>query len=404
MKYLKKWEALSFKALLFVRQYKAHILLCVTILLTALGVKAFHEYAILNSKDFSFWDCLYRAFELFKLKGGDPDGRVPLSLKLARFLAPLATASGVGLVFFEYLYRNYMEIVVGTYKNHIIICGLSKKAESLIDNLITKENGKTNPFKNWRADIILIESNKEHENLARFEAMGVKIIIGSATETEVLKKANVLKAKSIIALTDKDETNVEISKTLTQIFKRYYEKHKVVDEKQLKSVIHLEDFFLLQAFKDYHEIKIPAAENSNSAIDFHAINVYQKAAQKILDDHAPDRLKEVKPGGQAVEILIMGLTVAGENILIEAAYIYHFLNCKKLKIHVVDIDIKKKVEQLVHFIPAIEEVVDILPIEQTDFLQNYKEEDLANISVCFVAKETDGESVYYSKALKQIFF
>ena len=401
--------------LLFIKRHSNKIFLLFFLALTLLGIFSFKLYGLWNSKGYTLLDTVYLTLQLYSFKWGDLNGRIPFTLHVVRILCPSASVSGIFLGFkrpienaFEDIFSWYTKRRIKFYDNHIIICGLSKRAELLTTDIINQkkrdieETGRTNI-----GEVVILESNPNNDNLSNYIYKGIKVIIGSAMDEQTLLNAGILKAKCFIAMTEKDEKNLEIAKKITDVFKKYYAEHQVAVKKQLKVIIHLEDFFYLQAFKDNHEVRIPDKNNSNSAIDFHSINVFQKAAQKAINKYSPDKFIEDlrrSPSADQAEILIMGLSQIGENILIQATYMYHFLNDKKLKIFIIDTDVTQKLNKIKHFVPALESIVQIVAIEQTEFLQNYPGYNIDNVSVNFVCKNTDGENVFYAKKLKQIFY
>jgi len=390
--------------MVFIKKYYKYLIALLFLFLLLAGTLGYYHYNFLNGGDKTFIDCIFLSMQLFALKFTDLGAEVPFYIYIFRFILPLATLVGFYLSFekpinqsFEGLYQHLTVFSIKRMENHVIVCGLSKRSEFLLNDMLKKNSGNQNH------QIVLIEKNSKHENLDRLVLQGVKVLIGSALDEKTLKKANIFNARAIITLTENDEINTEIAKKLTDIFKEYYKKKKYNSKKQLNAIIHLDDHFMLQTFKDYHEVRIPELATPISAIDFHATNIFKKAAQSIVDRNSPDQIKAIQPNDPAVEILILGLAGIGEHILIEATYIYHFLNLKKLKVYVVDNEVEKKVNKLLNFIPDLSNLIDMVIIEQTTFFQSTKDFELDKISVCFVAKETDGECIFYAKKLRQMF-
>ena len=103
-------------------------------------------------------------------------------------------------------------------------------------------------------------------------------------------------------------------------------------------------------------------------------------------------------------VLIQGLGLIGENVLIQAAHLYHFGNLKKVRFTIVDHDVDKKINNLLLKYPLLEHVADITHVEQTDFYRYPFNTKVDDVAVTFLCTEDDGEAIYYSKKLRQVFF
>lgn len=403
----------------YIKKHSKRIFVILFFLLTLMGTYGHLHYSIMNNKGFTILECFYYTLQLFTFKWEHLNGNIPFVLHLARFLCPTATWSGLFLGFkkpiegaLNEIFRWHTYRKIGELKGHVIICGLSKKAEILIQDIIN--NSESVKFLNLnltKANIVVVETNAEHEKINNYIYKGVKVVIGSAADKEVLIKAGVLNAKYMIVLTDSDETNLSIAKSLTDIFTELYNKSDFNFDNtkdQLKAIIHLRDFYHLQAFKDYHIVRIPENGNPNTAIDFYSINIFQKAAIKVIDKYAPDKIihSNLSVAKEAAEIIIIGLSDAGQNLLLQAAYMYHFKNLKKLKVTVIDNNIKDKLNKLIQFVPKLDNIIEIKQIEQVDFLESYLtiSSEFKNVSVCYIAKDSDGENVFLAKKAKQIFY
>ncbi len=102
-------------------------------------------------------------------------------------------------------YKKYkMESAIRTMENHIIICGYGKSgAETLRSlNFYTEE-------------VVVIDMDPDR--IEQLRELKVKYIEGDATDENVLKEANIVKAGSLISALPKDTDNVFVVLTARQI-------------------------------------------------------------------------------------------------------------------------------------------------------------------------------------------
>lgn len=159
---------------------------------------------------FSFFDALYMTVITLSTVGFME--LHPLSMS-GRIFTMLLIFGGVGVAFysltlvsqtviegelFQLRRRKRMEKRIAGYTGHTIVCGFGRLAEAVVREML--EAGE---------QVVVIESN---ENFAmQLTEMSVPFVIGSAYEDEILKLANIMKAKHLLALLPKDADNVYIS-------------------------------------------------------------------------------------------------------------------------------------------------------------------------------------------------
>lgn len=119
----------------------------------------------------------------------------------------IVITSGISLIFSsiiegtfgEIIRRQRMEKKLAKIKNHFIICGFGAVSEDVVNEFI-REN---KPF-------VLIEKDKNVLNKLLKEFPGILFVIGDATDDEILKNAQIEKAKGILAVLGKTADNLYI--------------------------------------------------------------------------------------------------------------------------------------------------------------------------------------------------
>jgi hypothetical protein len=363
-----------------------------------LGTISFHQYYVLHDIPPNWFSAFYASLQLFVLESGGVDGPIPLALEIARFLAPALTAGGIFLALWEPFNQSFLLFKIRFWKNHIIVCGLSKKAELLIMNFLSDEKEKF--------DIVLIELNPDHSSISHLRKKGVIVLDGDATDEEILLRANVLNAKYLLALTEDEKTNIHIAQKTSSVYNQFPE--KIPEENILQVNIHIDDFYTMNIFKEFHEKATPDMEEyrkGGSKIDYHAFSIYQLAAMSMVDNFSPDKYVSLSNDDDPpAHLLILGDNVAVQYLILEAAQMYHFANLHKTRITVVADDVQSILQKIRTHYPFLDQTVDIEYVSTDDFFRFPCPIPCDELSVCFVALDDDGKSVYYSRKLRQHLF
>ena len=361
-----------------------------------IGTLGYYQYSLLHNEPIDWPTYLYKSLQLFGLRFSTMARPYPLLLEVARFLAPSITASAFFMAIWKPINLEFQLFRIRYFrKEHVVVCGLSKKAELLIKDFL-KANYK----------VVVIELNQEHGSISNLREKGVIILHGNATDDDMLNEANILKAKFLLALTDTEETNILIAKTATEIFNKYYD--KILDDNVLQLILHIDDYYTMQVFKEFHEKAIPTDEKIRkglSKIDFHAFSIRQLAAAFIVDNYSPDQYIRLRnESNPPAHILILGGGIATQYLIIEVAQMFHFANLKATKITVVADDISTLSDIIKTRYPFLEKAVNIAFEETRNFFKNPSPILCDYISLCYVALDDDGESIHYSRQLRQHLF
>ena len=128
-----------------------------------LGTIGFYQHGVLHDEPLTWLSSLYLSLQLFVMNSGGVGEPIPLTLEISRFLAPALTAGGIFLALWQPLNQNFLLFKIRFWKDHIIVCGLSRKAELLIlDHL--KHEGKN-------SRIVVIEPNAEHGSISHMRCV-----------------------------------------------------------------------------------------------------------------------------------------------------------------------------------------------------------------------------------------
>lgn len=363
-----------------------------------LGTIGFYQHGVLHDEPLTWLSSFYLSLQLFVMNSGGVGEPIPLTLEISRFLAPALTAGGIFLALWEPLNQNFLLFKIRFWKDHIIVCGLSRKAELLILDHIKHEG------KNSR--IVVIEPNTEHGSISHMRKKGVIVLEGNAIDEDMLHKANILKAKVLLALTNDERINIHVAQKATHIYNQF--PAALLPNNILQVVLHIDDFYTMNVFKEFHEKAVPdnvAFRQGGSKMDYHVFSIYQLAAIFMIDSFSPDKYVNLNDAGDpAAHLLIMGDNLAAQYLILEAAQMYHFANLKKTKITVVADDVTLISSKINSLYPFLDKTVELRYENTNDFFVDPCPVSCDEISLCFVALDDDGKSVYYSRKLRQHLF
>lgn len=363
-----------------------------------LGMIGFHQYDLLNETKPYWLSNFYSSIQLFVLESGGLPGQVPLILEITRFLAPSLTAGGIFLALWEPINQSYLLFKLRFWKNHIIVCGLSRKAELLILDYLKHQGNQ--------AKIVVIDSNGEHGSISNLRKKKVIVLEGNALDEMMLHKANVLNARILLALTNDEKVNIHVAQKATHIYNQH--PASILQDNILQIVLHIDDFYTMNIFKEFHEKAIPENDQfrkGGSKIDYHVFSIYQLAAIFMIDHFSPDKYVSLtQPEDPAAHLLIVGDNLAAQFLILEAAQMCHFANLKRTKITVVADDVAQIAEKIASLYPFLVNAVELAYVNTNDFFDGTYPVPCDDIAVCYVALDDDGKSVYYSRKLRQHFF
>jgi hypothetical protein len=293
-------------------------------------------------------DSIYNTFRifLFDMERPNPDTPLPLSLEIARWIAPFVTSFYAGKAIL-YIFKNQIALLK-LDEGHIIICGAGEKGRTLGTEwlrLVQDEN-----HKDYGKKVFFIEIDQNNPNIESLQELGAIVVHGRAQDEEILKKVKVEKASYFITTTDKDTTNMEIISTLINL-----DEVKDSDTKPSCYVhlLHNEFYDFFMAKKFYKDI---VDEDGNQkevpVIDLKIFNLYSNSARmlfkdRVLGDNIFKTAEDIKDKTKKVKLAIFGFGKLAENVLIHSLHLGHFYNQNPIEVTVVydkDMDKNKNLE------------------------------------------------------------
>lgn len=235
-------------------------------------------------------------------------------------------------------------------RDHVVICGLGRKAVVLAEQFL--KNGKR---------LVLIERNENNPSAKRFRDEGAIVLIGDATDSALLRKAQVGRAKRIFCLCPDDESNAQIC----------MQSWELMDKKRRKPIsclVHVTSPDLCGLLR----LEMVKKETTDHfRVEF--FNIFQTGAWALLNQYPPFDEKAGQ-AGKAPRLLIAGLGRFGKNVLLGAAKRWRQINSdskNRLRVTVVDKDAEPKTRALSLAYPKLQTICDVIPwtadIESPEF-------------------------------------
>ena len=319
----------------------------------------------------SVWDALYRDLQLIVLEGSALEGlTVPWELQVARFLVPFVAAYA-GLKGLAALFREQVGLLLVRLVPHrIVVCGLGERGSLIARSL--RERGER---------VLVIEKNQSNELIEPSRRAGAVVLVGDATDVDLLSAAQVHRARHLIAVCGEDRTNAEVALRAREVASRR-------TSGALTCVVHIVDPQLCTLLKAYE-----IGEHYREGFKLDCFNVFETGARAMLREYPPFGAQDV--GGGEPHLVIVGLGRLGQSLLVQAARSWKGARrpaAEQLRVTVVDRQAGGKTAALLVRYPQLDNVCHLIPreidvespeFERGDFLfDSHGRCDVTQVYVC----------------------
>jgi hypothetical protein len=180
---------------------------------------------------------------------------------------------------------------------------------------------------------VIIEHDDHNDWLEACWAMGAVVLLGDATDTNLLRKARLHKARCVVAVCNDDGINAEVA-----VRARALSAGREKDP--LRCILHLVDPQLCDLLRE-QETRLGKA----ATLQLELFNVFDQGAQILINEH-PLTSKVKGDEHAAPHILIVGLGHLGESLLMHAARKWHSQKDGNGRLHftIVDQEAEVRVE------------------------------------------------------------
>jgi len=170
-----------------------------------LGSQGVHQQQLAAGKMITWADAVYFSLRLFTFSYDLPGEGTPYAassplLQVARFLAPAAVfyAAFKGFLFAVSQQVNVWRL--RRWRGHSVVCGAGKRGRLVALNL--RSEGR---------QVVVVERDPANEAIGELRSAGVRVIVGSATDSVCQEQARMETAALVVALTTTEESNLEVA-------------------------------------------------------------------------------------------------------------------------------------------------------------------------------------------------
>lgn len=300
----------------------------------ALGYIGFDRHHA--SDGYGVGDLLIRSIQLFVLESSAVDPPAPWQLEVARVLAPtVAVYAAIAAAVALFRDQVRMAKVRLLYRDHTVIAGLGRKGLPLANALRAA---------GWRP--VVIESDERNTALPGARERGLTVIVGDARKEELLARAQVGRARHLVALCGNDGDNLDVGFTAASLERRR--------AYPLRCLLHVEDTDLRRMLKSAEV----GAGRSPLRLEF--FSLWETGARLLLDHHPP--FPEEVPGGG--HVVVVGFEEFGASVLLHSVRLWRDReDGGELRVSVVDPDARSRVEDLVEAQPELRGACTLAPVE-----------------------------------------
>ena len=423
------------------RQFYIPIIL--TLITVVLGMISFHAVF----PDYPFFRKLYYTFQLFSMESGDrfyENGSQPLPVTLifniARFTAVAAIFATIVLAILSAMKYKFNQMRLFWIKGHTIICGLGNMGLAIAEKIHNKRK------------LVIIERDSSNEHLEKLQHAGAIIVKENARDVSVLNKVRFRHARCLVALTGNDFDNLTIikhvidtkkddspskatlslianidSRNLKTSVTDEWQTGRVTSEPGLRKTLNIyykkscdvlsgkisgndisglkEELIILKKWLKNYD---PATDTCRNIMENVILfNKNQLAARYIFLNYPPDRFRTITmPDEKALEILILGFSHIGEELLRLFVQNCHYLTREKTKITLACLDGEVIEERTLSKYPTLRQIIDFRCIKQnphhlTRHLLEHNE--ISAVDVIYICSGEDRFQASYSSRAKELF-
>jgi voltage-gated potassium channel Kch len=332
------WAPRRTKLRRFWRDYQWPILLGLELLLLFCGYRGFQAYSIARGESPTTLDILYVTLQLIAMESGALTGPLNWQLEVARLLLPAVTAYTAAAAFAVLFREQVQRISLWFIRDHVVICGLGQKGFLLASR-----------FRDQGARVLCIELDEASDRLPLCRERGALAMVGDATDSAVLARAAVQRARWLIAVCGDDGVNAEIAVAARQLSGRRR-------RGTLTCIIHIVDPQLCVLLR---EREIAAGVLPHFRLEL--FNIFDRGARILLRQHPPF----VPPLDPPPHLLVIALGGLGAGLVTYAAQSWRDQSppgSGRLTITIVDREAEARIESLTVRYPRLPDVCQLIPL------------------------------------------
>jgi hypothetical protein len=270
-----------------------------TALALVFGMVGFAQYYAAQSESYTLTDTLYGTLQLFTLNAGFASGTLPVTLDMARFLAPAVMVYVVVLTIFA-LGKKHLALLF--IRRHTVVCGLGSLGRMLARD-----------YRVHGANVIAIDRAVTEEMRSFCADHGILLLDKEINDVEDLQAARLHLAERLVIACGDDAVNLSVLMNATSS----------VDGRSASSPLDC----LIQ-IRDLHACAAHFALNTlkPKGMALNYIDPDLTLAHKVLERYPLDYERIAENDPRQVHLMLIGFSRAAEKMLLAAAYTAHCAN------------------------------------------------------------------------------
>jgi hypothetical protein len=240
--------------------------------------------------DMGFLDMIYKLPDFFTFDIPGVLANETWQLQVARWLGPVVAAAA----FFQataILFKEQFDLWrITRAKDHTIVVGLGEKGSRIATDFVRQGR-----------NVVAIERDATAPRIDQAKAAGVKVLIGDASDPDLLLRARVRHATDLISLCGADGDNVEVA----AVARRVHDD----DDGPMLCTVHLLDGQLCSL------LRLEELRGLESGVRLDFMNTYQRGARLWLNQTTP---LEPQADGSPPHLVVIGLDELAEALVVSA--------------------------------------------------------------------------------------
>lgn len=303
-----------------------------------LGILGFRELVVAAQEQQTSWrDATYQASQLIVLEANLAGENIPWQLQFARFALPIiGGVFGLGVLLTVFAEQKTF-LWIWLFRHPLVIAGLGEPGFLLARS--QREFGER---------VVVIERDPANERIREARKLGILVLIGDATDAEVLRRAGLNRAEFLISVCTDDATNGTVAMRA----------HEVTRDRKaggLTCIVHVVEPQLSTLLMGY---AFGGQQKNTFRLD--CFNIDQSGARAMLRKFPPF----ADPGTEDMQpqIVIVGLGTFGRWVLVQAARRWTSMrgdSPARLRVTVVDRVASERVEYLLERFPDLDLACEI---------------------------------------------
>jgi hypothetical protein len=239
-------------------------------------------------------DLFYLTLQLFPLQSGAVAPPLNWELEVARLLAPAIVAYTAVRALATLFYEQLQSLRLRFLHDHVVVCGLGRMGLLLSRGFVVRGE-----------HLVVIERDDANDYIGPCREQGATVLVGSATDSELLRKAGVPKARYVISVCGDDSTNAEVAVRVRALAGGH-------QGRMLTCCAHVVDPRLYGLLR---ERELALETGRSFRLEF--LNIFDHGAQLLLGEYSIFAAKVA--ANYQPHVLVVGLGRMGESVVAHIA-------------------------------------------------------------------------------------